>query len=160
MFCDTVFRLRGWHDRVVVPYSRRTAPFCSGGWDVCERRRWREKRAKKEWKQSKFEAAVSAACKFRAPQQNSVRPHTLHHKTAARTSSSARSTITAAAAPIQMKRFGDICITEEISNAISESYQNPLTDDVIQSTVKGMVKSNTIDTIWSAIKNFIITISK
>ena len=60
----------------------------------------------------------------------------------------------------QMKRFGDICITEEISNAISESYQNPLTDDVIQSTVKGMVKSNTIDTIWSAIKNFIITISK
>ena len=60
----------------------------------------------------------------------------------------------------QMKRFGDSCITEEISNAISESYQNPLTDDVIQSTVKGMVKSNTIDTIWSAIKNFIITISK
>ena len=58
----------------------------------------------------------------------------------------------------QMERFGDTCVTEIINGAISGSYQNPLTDDAIQSTIKGMTKSNTVNTIWSTIKSFIMTI--
>ena len=56
----------------------------------------------------------------------------------------------------QMERFGDTCITEVIGGAISESYQNPLTSDAIQSTIKGMAKSNTVNTIWSTIKTRVV----
>ena len=58
----------------------------------------------------------------------------------------------------QAERFGDVCITGEIGNAIPRSYQNPLTKNAIQSTTKGMIRSKAVNSIWSAIKKLIMAI--
>ena len=60
----------------------------------------------------------------------------------------------------QGERFGELCITEEIKDAIPRSFQNPLTGNAVRSTVKEMARSNMASTIYSTIKDFALAIIK
>lgn len=60
----------------------------------------------------------------------------------------------------QAERFGGLCITEEIKDALPRSYQNPLTSNAVRSTIKEMTRSDIASAIYSTIKDFVLVMIK